>query len=1720
MKKIIPILAASLLFQSFSGLSIAQAEESSSHVIYSFDNDEQGWQLGTSTGNPSLDYEVDGGNGYLKLKATAGASYKMKDGIDVVPNAFVELENPFKIEADSETVISIDVRTSDINTFVRGFMLNRDQLADDEAVKNELQYSHATLWTWNKSNVVSTCEKNNAKQYGPYYGIKTTKIATGILENNTWYTFKTTLYSNENGYPEALKVQIYRGETLKAESEISAIETETLKLSDRITRLDLALMHSNITVSENGADVDFDNVKIYKVSDKRTWGIAGLPENGIFTNAERIGVTFSGEMDESTLNDTNIKLFKDGSEVEYQGSYDKASYTYIMVPENMTSGKYSVVVDKNAISGLDESGNPILGLDENSKDKIEFTNFVGSIPEVKNVKVSGRLKVKSVLKATADYYQAEDYDGYLEYQWYYADTEDGTYSQIKKATENEYTVSAEYAEKFIKCAVVPVTNEGVKGEKVYSDVIRPLKKPEANNVEITGIATTGLQLAVSYDFYDENGDDEGETEFIWFASENGTDTWTQIEDENSFYLTVDDSLEGKYIKACVIPVSEDEPYFGNTYETDVVGPVSGRDSINLAQNLGFEDGTNKGWTVRNHGGDSATIVATQEDAYSGEWSGKLSGQTSNSTLLKNNVSVKKGIKYISSTMVKVAPDSLKDSAVMQYYGDGNPTGSTRENVESPTATKEEWKQVIALTVPGGNTDKYAIMPQYWAEASGKGAVFYYDDFYFAPLLIDDVRVKAPEKMNVPENGEVSSSISISSIVNQLGTTHGLDVENAAIEEMGVKDTVSWDVDAKGVYVKENKLYVTSEAVSGTINLKVIVKPEFTGAVQSIYVKNIPIELVANSNKTPKVTDVSLSGETALGSEVKLSYKFYQVNGFGDESIIEWYVADTENGNYKKLDGFSGLSLNITSEHENKFFKVEITPVDSDGGSGSKVTTNIAGPARKPEAKNVSATGKGFVGDVLKGSYEYYDFNMDEQGETVIKWLKADSKNGKYSAIPGANALEYTVKESDIGCWFKLEVTPVSQIKPCDGEAVLSDALQGPTAPTVTDVEIVKSGKILTGKYKFSSVNGVEEGETVCEWLIDGRVIQKGTSYTISFTGTKNVEFRVTPVAVSKPFEGESVSTSMKISNGSVSSGGGGGGGSKVSSAILPPLPQTQPEEQKPAEGNSDIVGHWSESYAREAVEKGIMTVDSQKNFYPDKMVTRAEMITYIFRAVGYSETEYRNEFQDVSASDSFAKMLQTMVDKGVISKDTNFRPHDNVTRQEVCKILSIALGLTDSEFDLNKYSDKDSIGDWAVPYVKNIINSKLMTGVSETVFSPRTNITNGQIAKIVTMISSGNNNNNVPSGNQSANQSGNQKVDLTSDEIKVAFIGGSLTQGGKEWLEMTVAALKEKMNGKNISYINMGLGGTGSGYGSCRYEHDVLEFNPDIVFIDFAINDKGQTGDAHSLYMEEMVRQSLRWEKVPAIIFVYTPDPTGIVNEDLEKWQIGVDYKEKLAEHYGIKSVNISEYMLWDIEQQGIDKAKYINEYYKSTGGSSWDVHGGYVKYGEALVKAINEDFESFLMLPKNAEAYHEENKTDVYYSVIPAVSDKITYTGNWTKCIEGEFKEFDDNSKIKEEQFWYFNGALMQTLKGDTSFEFVTDAEAVKLQYISSKAGNNAKVYVDGVETGNASTFSVNAGMNYDTPWIALPDDGKEHTVKYVIESPTSENYVYTFGSIIERRK
>lgn len=79
------------------------------------------------------------------------------------------------------------------------------------------------------------------------------------------------------------------------------------------------------------------------------------------------------------------------------------------------------------------------------------------------------------------------------------------------------------------------------------------------------------------------------------------------------------------------------------------------------------------------------------------------------------------------------------------------------------------------------------------------------------------------------------------------------------------------------------------------------------------------------------------------------------------------------------------------------------------------------------------------------------------------------------------------------------------------------------------------------------------------------------------------------------------------------------------------------------------------------------------------------------------------------------------------------------------------------------------------------------------------------------------------------------------EEVTVGFIGGSITQGSLSSTPETCYAYlvyrwwAEKF--PNVRYVNAGIGGTTSQFGAARVEEDLLRFKPDVVFIEFSVND-------------------------------------------------------------------------------------------------------------------------------------------------------------------------------------------------------------------------------------------------------------------------------------------
>lgn len=82
------------------------------------------------------------------------------------------------------------------------------------------------------------------------------------------------------------------------------------------------------------------------------------------------------------------------------------------------------------------------------------------------------------------------------------------------------------------------------------------------------------------------------------------------------------------------------------------------------------------------------------------------------------------------------------------------------------------------------------------------------------------------------------------------------------------------------------------------------------------------------------------------------------------------------------------------------------------------------------------------------------------------------------------------------------------------------------------------------------------------------------------------------------------------------------------------------------------------------------------------------------------------------------------------------------------------------------------------------------------------------------------------------------------DIVNVAYIGGSVTGGTGStdsskysWRARTTAWLKSKYPSATVNEINMGIGGTGSYLGAARFNNNIVNKNPDLVFVEFAVND-------------------------------------------------------------------------------------------------------------------------------------------------------------------------------------------------------------------------------------------------------------------------------------------
>lgn len=162
---------------------------------------------------------------------------------------------------------------------------------------------------------------------------------------------------------------------------------------------------------------------------------------------------------------------------------------------------------------------------------------------------------------------------------------------------------------------------------------------------------------------------------------------------------------------------------------------------------------------------------------------------------------------------------------------------------------------------------------------------------------------------------------------------------------------------------------------------------------------------------------------------------------------------------------------------------------------------------------------------------------------------------------------------------------------------------------------------------------------------------------------------------------------------------------------------------------------WAADSIAAAAARGLVSGYEDGMFRPDRAVTRAELVTMLWRLSGSPTADDTTFFSDVPPGSWFFSAIAWAVQAGYVQGKSAelFDPDGAVTRQEVMTILfrHSGAGAAASDYDDLAFSDREEIASWAKAAVSWAVSQGLMTGVADGVLAPNGQTTRAQMATIL-----------------------------------------------------------------------------------------------------------------------------------------------------------------------------------------------------------------------------------------------------------------------------------------------------------------------------------------------------------------------------------------------------
>ncbi|MBQ7776949.1 MAG: SGNH/GDSL hydrolase family protein [Lachnospiraceae bacterium] len=312
------------------------------------------------------------------------------------------------------------------------------------------------------------------------------------------------------------------------------------------------------------------------------------------------------------------------------------------------------------------------------------------------------------------------------------------------------------------------------------------------------------------------------------------------------------------------------------------------------------------------------------------------------------------------------------------------------------------------------------------------------------------------------------------------------------------------------------------------------------------------------------------------------------------------------------------------------------------------------------------------------------------------------------------------------------------------------------------------------------------------------------------------------------------------------------------------------------------------------------------------------------------------------------------------------------------------------------------------------------------------------------------------------------------EEITVGVIGGSITEKysassyEKCYASHVQKWWEERFPDTKVNFINAGIGGTTSYLGVHRVDEDLLYAEPDVVVVEFSVND-GNDNFFKKSY-DNLVRKILFEEQEPAVMLLFTTTEAGYNAQENDSL-IGFKYHLPMLSYANavLPAIEAGEFTWDDISPD--------------------DVHPndrGHAIIGEIMYRYLNDVYAKLDEISEEVTPFNEKAVTKEIY-----LDAKLLDSDDIEPVSMGSFEKKAVNWYLPNN--WY-------TETGDEAIVFEVEAANIGIAYQRSTDGSYGQyeVYVDGEYAATLDGYFKNGwGSTLQPDEVYLSDEPALHTIE-----------------------